>query len=50
MNGEHTAMVNGKGRDINDADLIATAATCGIPKNKVVQMIHEVEDALAGLR
>ena len=50
LNGEHTAMVNGKGRDINDADLIATAATCGIPKNKVMQMIREVEDAVAGLR
>ena len=50
LNGEHTAMVNGKGRDITDADLVATAATCGVPQNKVMQMIHEVEDAVAGLR
>ena len=50
LNGEHTATVNGKGRDITDADLIATAATCGVPQNKVVQMIHEVEDAVAELR
>jgi serine/threonine-protein kinase HipA len=50
LNGEHTAMVNGKGRDITDADLVATAATCGVPQNKVMQMIHEVENAVAGLR
>jgi len=50
LNGEHTTMVNGKGRDITDVDLIAAAATCGVSKNKVMQMIHEVEDAVAGLR
>ena len=50
LNGEHTATVNGKGRDITDADLVATAATCGVPQNKVMQMIHEVENAVAGLR
>ena len=50
LNGEHTAMVNGKGRNISDADLIATAASGGVPKNKVMRMIREVEDALAGLR
>ena len=50
LNGEHTAMVNGKGRDITDADLVATAATYGVPQNKVMQMIHEVENAVAGLR
>ncbi len=42
LNGEHTAMVNGKGRDITDADLIATAATCGIPESKIRAMIAEV--------
>ena len=46
LNGEHTAMVNGKGRDITDADLIATAATCGIPESKVRAMIAEVEAAI----
>lgn len=50
LNGEHTTMVNGKGRDITDADMVATAATCGVPQNKVMQMIHEVENAVAGLR
>ena len=50
LNGEHTTMVNRKGRDITDADLVATAATCGVPQNKVMQMIHEVENAVAGLR
>ena len=37
LNGEHTAMVNGKGRDITDADLIATAATYGVPESKEVK-------------
>ena len=46
LNGEHTAMVNGKGRDITDADLIATAATCGVPESKVRTMIAEVEAAI----
>lgn len=50
LNGEHTAMVNGKGCNITDDDLIAAAATCGVPQNKVMQMIHEVENAVAGLR
>lgn len=50
LNGEHTAMVNGKGRDITDADLVATAATCGVPQNKVMQMIHEVEAAIEKMK
>ena len=39
-------MVNGKGRDITDADLIAEAATCGIPESKVRTMLAEVEAAM----
>ena len=42
LNGEHTAMVNGKGRDITDDDLIAVAATCGVSKNVVHGMIEKV--------
>ncbi len=42
LNGEHTAMVNGKGRDITDADLVATAATCGIPENTVLCIANEI--------
>ena len=39
-------MVNGKGKNISDADLITTAATCGIQKNKVQHTIAEVDTAL----
>ena len=39
-------MVNGKGRDIIDADLIAEAATCGVPESKVRTMIAELEAAI----
>ena len=39
-------MVNGKGRNITDADLIAAAATCGITESKVRTMIAEVGSAL----
>ena len=46
LNGEHTAMVNGKGRDITDSDLIAEAETCGIPESKVRTMLAEVEAAV----
>ena len=46
LNGEHTAMVNGKGRDITDADQIATTATCGVSESKVRTMIVEVEEGL----
>ena len=35
---EHTAMVSGKGRDITAAGLTATAATRGVPENKVRAM------------
>ena len=50
LNGEHTAMVNGKGRNITDDDLIATAATCGVSKNKTMQMIREVEAAIEKIK
>ena len=50
LNGEHTAMVNGKGRNITDDDLIAAAASCGVSKSKTKLMISEVENAVAGLR
>lgn len=46
LNGEHTAMVNGKGRNITDDDLISAAATCGVIAGKVRAMIAEVESAL----
>ena len=39
-------MVNGKGRDITDADLIAEAATCGIPESKVRIILVPVEAAI----
>lgn len=50
LNGEHTAMVNGKGRDITDADLIAAAATCGVSKSKTKLMISEVEAAIEKMK
>ena len=49
LNGEHTPMVNGKGRNITDADLIATAATCGVPESKVQTMISTIEAAMKTL-
>ena len=50
LNGEHTTMVNGKGRDITDADLIAAAATCGVSKSKTKQTIREVEAAIEKMK
>jgi len=45
INCEQTAMVNGKGRDITDEDLIATAETCGIARKIVKDMIEQVMTA-----
>lgn len=46
LNGEQTAMVNGKGHNITDQDLIATALKSNIPEKETLQMIHSVEKAL----
>ncbi|MDO4527901.1 MAG: type II toxin-antitoxin system HipA family toxin [bacterium] len=46
LNGEQTAMVNGKGHDITDKDLIATALKSNISEKETLQMIHTVEKAL----
>ena len=39
-------MVNGKGTDITDADLIAAARTVGLSDNRMKVMINEVNVAL----
>lgn len=38
LNGERTAMVHGKSRDIAEADLIVKAATCGVSESKIRTM------------
>ncbi len=48
INGEQTAMVNGKGADITDDDLVAEAVKAGISKRKAREMIEEVSSCLAG--
>ena len=47
INGEQTAMVNGKGRKILNEDLIQTAKISGLSLNKIVQILQEVEAALS---
>ena len=46
INGEQTAMVNGKGRNITDEDLIAAAKVADIPASVVRSIINTVESAL----
>ena len=46
INGEQTAMVNGKGRNITDDDLIAAAKVADIPASAVRSIIDTVESAL----
>ncbi len=41
INGEHTAMVNGKGRDITDADLIKAAQSVDIPESRTREIIAQ---------
>lgn len=47
INGEQTAMVNGKGRDITDADLIAAAQMADISAKEVRPMLDKVNTAIA---
>ncbi len=49
INGEQTAMVNGKGRDITDRDLIAAASGVGISEQITENIIAEVNEAVIGL-
>ena len=47
VNGEQTAMVNGKGRGITNSDLLAVAAKAGLPATAAREMIERTEDALS---
>lgn len=46
INGEQTCMVNGKGRNITDADLIKTAATANVSEVEAKALIDQVNTAL----
>jgi serine/threonine-protein kinase HipA len=46
INGEQTCMVNGKGCNITDADLIKTAITVDVSEAETINMINQVNDAL----
>lgn len=46
INGEQTAMVNGKGRNITDTDLIATASTVDVSAKEVKDMIDHIETSI----
>ena len=50
INGEQTCMVNNKGRDITDKDLLAAAATVGVDARTVREIIQQVDEALAGMK
>ena len=50
INGEQTAMVNGKGKDIKAEDFIKTAEPFGFDENKVREIIEQTDDALAGYK
>ena len=50
INGEQTCMVNSKGRDITDADLLAAAATVGVDAQTVRGIIGQVDEVLEGKR
>lgn len=46
INGEQTCMVNGKGCDITDADLIKTAATANVSEVEAKALIDQITTAL----
>ncbi len=47
FNGEHSAMVNGKGKNITDADLIQAASVVDIDKRVVREALQKTEEALS---
>lgn len=47
INGEQTAMVNGKGRHILNEDLIQTAKISGLSLTKIKEILEQVEAALS---
>ncbi len=47
INGEQTAMVNGKGKGITTDDFIKTAEPFGFSDKKVMTIIEQTDDALA---
>ncbi len=47
INGEQTAMVNGKGRKILNDDLIQTAKLSGLSLSKIKEILSQVEQALS---
>ncbi|MBO7243663.1 MAG: type II toxin-antitoxin system HipA family toxin [Alphaproteobacteria bacterium] len=47
INGEQTAMVNGKGRKILNEDLIEVAKISGLSLVKIKQILQEVEESLS---
>ena len=50
LNGEHTAMVNGKGRDITDDDLIAAAATVGVDQKNFNEINEHVSSVMSMIK
>jgi serine/threonine-protein kinase HipA len=46
INGEQTCMVNGKGRDISDADLIKAATAAGVTEADTKDIIEQINTAL----
>ena len=46
INGEQTCMVNGKGRNITDTDLIKAAAIAGVTESETRDMIAQINTAL----
>ena len=46
INGEQTCMVNGKGRDISDADLIKATTAAGVTEAETKDIIEQINTAL----
>ena len=50
INGEQTCMVNNKGLNITEKDLQAAAATVDVDARTVIEMIQQVDEALANVK
>ena len=50
LNGEQTAMVNGKGKNITKEDFIKVAEPFGFDAKKIEEIVEQVDDAISGYK
>lgn len=50
MSGEHATTVDGKGRSIEEADLVAVGVAAGLPQSRCVEIARSIRDVVGDVR